>query len=162
MTTSSVARLLLVLIAASVAFNVAASSTAQRTLEIDVDFQDGSTSLTASELQKLGDAVDTVRGEDWCGFAFALVTAHALSSEGPSNSLQNLSDRRALHVAELLERLGVPKSRIYYEGKSDRHTSAGWVVGRRVELLFQAEGSERQTSTPCPIPKKSNGFRVRN
>jgi outer membrane protein OmpA-like peptidoglycan-associated protein len=162
MASSSVVRLLLLLVAASVAFGAAASSTAHRTLEVNVDFQDGSASLTASELLKLGVAVDTVHGEDWCGFAFALVTAHALSSEGTSNALQNFSDQRALHVAELLERLGVPKSRTYYEGKSDQHTSAGWVDGRRVEILFRAEGSEIQTSTPCPIQKNSNGFRVRN
>jgi outer membrane protein OmpA-like peptidoglycan-associated protein len=162
MVTSSVVRLLLVLAAASAAFSAAALSTAHRTLEVDVDFQDRSTILTATELQKLQGAVDTVRGEDWCGFAFALVTAHALTSEGSNDSLQDLSDRRALYVAELLERLGVPKSRIYFEGKSDRHTSAGWAAGRRVELQFRAEGSENKTSTPCPIPKNSHGFRVRS
>lgn len=162
MATVSVIRQLLVIGAASAVFCAAAYSIAYRTLEVDVDFEDRSVSLTASELQKLEGAIDTVRGEDWCGFAFALVTAHALSSEGSSTSLQYLSDQRALYVAEILERLGVPKSRIYYEGKSDRHTSAGWVSGRRVELLFQAEGSERPTSIPCPIPKNANGFRVRN
>lgn len=161
-TTSSVVRLLLILVAASAAFSAAAYSTAFRTLEVYVDFQDRSTSLEVPELQKLEGAVDTVRSEDWCGFAFALVTAHALSSERSKNSLQELSDRRAIYVAELLERLGVPKSRIYYEGKSDRYTSAGWAVGRRAELLFQAVGSERQTSTPCPIPKNANGFRFRD
>ena len=162
MATSSLVRLLLKLAITSAAFTAAAFSTAHRILEVDVDFQDRGTGLTASELQKLKGAVDTVRAEDWCGFAFALVTAHALTSEGPDNSLQDLSDRRALHVAEQLETLGVPKSRIYYEGKSDRHASAGWAVGCRAKLLFQAEGSERKTSTPCPIPKNSNGFRVRN
>lgn len=162
MTRFSDIRLLLLLAAASAIFNASALSITNRTLDIEVDFEDRSVSLTVVERQKLEAAIDTVRGEDWCGFAFALVTAHALSSEGPNVSLQNLSDRRALYVAELLERLGVPKARIYHEGKSDRYTSAGWAYGRRAELRLQADASERQTATPCPIPRNSNGFRVRN
>lgn len=162
MSTVSILRQLLVLSAATVAFGAAAFSTAHRTLEVDLDFQDRSVSLTTLELQKLSAAVETVRSEDWCGFAFVLVTGHALSSEVSDTPLQDLSDRRALYVAEQLERIGLPKSRIYYEGKSDRFTSAGWASGRKVELLFQAEGSETQTSTPCTIPKNAEGFRVRN
>ena len=155
-------RLLLLLVAAGAIGGAGASSTAYRQILIDVDFEDRSASLRPLERQKIAAAVEMVRAEDWCGLAFVTATGHAVSSEGDGVSLQELSERRALYVAELVRELGVPKRRVFSEGKADRYTSAGWAFGRRVELLFQAEGSERQTSTPCPIPRDSNGLRVRN
>ena len=153
-------RSLLLLVVAIGAFSAFAYSIAELTVDLDLDFEHRSISLTDSERQKVEAAVAKVRREDWCGIKFALVTGHALASEGPQSALQHISDRRAMHVAELLERLGLPKDRIHYEGRSDTRTSSGETWGQLAELIIQAASSGRPTSIPCKYPKNANGFRM--
>jgi outer membrane protein OmpA-like peptidoglycan-associated protein len=123
------------------------------TLGLDVSFERMGVALNAGERAKIAGALDRIRAEDWCTFEVAIVVGHADPSEKPS-SLQSLSELRAAYVANLLEEYGVPKKRIYQEGKGARQP--GSHPSGRVEVDFKGGIG----SVGCEFPAGAGGFRV--
>lgn len=65
---------------------------------------------------------------------------------GPSARNADLSERRARAVAEYLERRGIPREQVYYQGAgeiypvADNHSESGRAQNRRVEIVELSNG----------------------
>jgi flagellar motor protein MotB len=124
--------------------------------EFQFDFGLHAATLEAEPRTRLAAAVNVARS--WCGFEVAIVTGHADSSEGASSrSLIDLSVARAAYVGKLLEELGMPRKRIYEEGKGAGQPHLPW--SGRVEVYLKGEGTGGRG---CNIPPDTRGFRVRD
>jgi hypothetical protein len=122
--------------------------------DLQLDFPASAVALDSTFRSRLAETVDQVRS--WCGFQVAVVTGHADSSERAPSSPIELSTARAEYVGQLLSALGIPKDRIYSEGKGASQPIPPW--SGRVNIYFKGEGIGDQG---CTIPLNARGFRVR-
>ena len=105
------------------------------------DFERHAVALDAESRTRVAATVDLAR--TWCGFMVAIVSGHADPSEATSpGGLMELSVTRAAYVSQLLESFGMPRKRIYQEGKGAAQPSFQW--SGRVEVDLKAEGRGKE------------------
>lgn len=126
-------------------------------LGVDVVFARGATSLSEVERQKVVDAVERIRREDWCTFEFAMTTGHADASEGEAADLMKLSELRAAYVANILREQGIPAKHVYEEGKGGTQPLPQ-SFSARADVYFKGGVG----GLGCKFPKGPGGFRVWN
>lgn len=123
-------------------------------LDLVVTFQSGAVGLDARERARIADILQRIRNEDWCPLHWAVVVGQLRPDHEKSAASHRLIERRAVYVAELLQKLGVPPSAITI-AKPEIPISEV-ILQSRVVLLF--EGSP--ASLHCRFPRDAGGMRV--
>ncbi|MDM0078822.1 OmpA family protein [Variovorax sp. J2P1-59] len=131
-------RVLASLVIASNACGIAFAFTINRTEWADIHFASNSTVVTAQELQRLRQLVDSVGDSE---LQAVMVTGHAHSSESEAGAL---GEQRAAAVRFHLIQLGVSPTRIAIEGKGSTQPDASLSDGqqRRVEVYYMGLPSQ--------------------
>lgn len=123
-------------------------------LDAEVKFSNGAVSLAAEERQKIGDAVEQARSNDWCGGITALVLGQRTLADRSLPFEQSRAHERVEYVMKLLTLFGAPVNALYQKGGADLEPVPNSDEGI---VLIEIEGAE--SFAGCPIPRDANGFR---
>jgi outer membrane protein OmpA-like peptidoglycan-associated protein/flagellar biosynthesis/type III secretory pathway protein FliH len=108
-----------------------------------VNFASGSAELIGNSRSVISNAAAKIKADANCT---ARIVGHT-DSQGGDAANQSLSQRRARTVYNVLVEMGIPASRLSYEGMgetnpiADNSTAAGRAANRRIELVSSCGGS---------------------